>query len=181
MTVDLSKFKQGDWLRLADGALIRPMTMTMMDRGPYRYYLCDGHIPYNRNGLYCSLWGTKETPHCKANIVEIIPAERMTLLEWVTDRVPTEADALNKYVQVLDNAGVVLGVGAKHVDLGRPWAHCPGWTPPTPKPYVKMPPAELIQEWRTNWRLTSGSAPDWSAYLVRCTAEWCAQQREQQL
>ena len=171
--VDLSTFKLGDWLRMRGGALIRTDNFVYLEsEEPYPFSM-EASSGYTKRGEY---FHDGTDPR---DIVEIIPAERMTLLEWITDRVPAKADTMNGYIQALTNTRAVIRQCPEYVDLGQPWAHCPGWTPPTPRSEVKMPPNNLIQVWRDNWHNCPGGAPDWSAYLVRRTAEWCAEQQRE--
>ena len=174
--VDLQTYRPGDWLRLADGALIKPTAMRA-GRGrdvSDRYYVCDGDIGYSLNGIY------NDYRDSKANIVEIIPAERMTLLEWISDRNPTAEDGgSHGVVHCLTDDGRIVCVHCYAVGVGKRWAHCPGWTPPTPKPEVKVPPAELVQEWGNEWHCSRSGTDGyrgWTDFLVRRTAEWCQQE-----
>ena len=52
---------------------------------------------------------------------------------WITDRLPTEADASeNGYVTLLGDSGYVMLVQWTHVLLGRSWIHAYKWRPQPP-------------------------------------------------
>ena len=60
----------------------------------------------------------------------IIPASELTLVEWIADRSPTEADACRACIIVGDDHGDPETIPFWEYDGEIPWAHCPDWTPP---------------------------------------------------
>lgn len=134
MTCDLSTYRPGDWLRLRCGALhpgplgMNPYYTVTMD--PYYKRLEPfmlGDRCYTLNGAYY-VSGRKEL-----DIVEVVPAAKMTFILWITDRRPTEEDATD--------GSVLVKYAENDIQLWRwnvasrrqePWARCPGWTPPEP-------------------------------------------------
>ena len=122
MTIDLNEFKLGDWLRLRSGGLWRPGVVRRC-ADPYCWDL--GDMLYTNNGTY---YEDDESPR---DIVEIIPAERITFVEWIADRRPELADATDNCVLIQHDSGSIrLWPLLAAAESAKPWAHCPGWAPP---------------------------------------------------
>ena len=122
MTINLNDYTPGDWLRLREGGLWRPAGVRRCS-GLYCWELDD--YSYTSDGTYYT--GTKSA----RDIVEIIPQERITLLEWITDRRPSSSDATDNCVLVKQEENDIQLWHWNPASRGdKPWAHCPGWTPP---------------------------------------------------
>lgn len=67
------------------------------------------------------------------DIIEIRPADSVTLLKWITDRVPTEQDGLRACILRKTDDGMTILTSVK-TPSSLPWAHCPGWKAPDPDP-----------------------------------------------
>ena len=125
MIIDLNNYKSGDWLRLRSGGLFRPAKVCRVASIEFPWTVDD--LTYTSEGSYYG-YGNSDS-----DITEIIPAERITLIEWITYRSPTKEDATDNHVLVkYDENDIQLWHWGMAMYSAKPWAHCPGWAPPAP-------------------------------------------------
>lgn len=125
--IDLSKFVgQRVYARLRSGAdLIDVILTTSSDAFPFSA----SGFTYTRRGGY--------RLNCidDLDIIEIRPADSVTLLKWITDRDPVDQDCLGGCVLFRSgNGSGVVCSRPQDVRSGTAWAHCPGWKATEPNP-----------------------------------------------